>query len=521
MLDKIIGDKLLNKIYLFLYILLAVFLPLNKVGLSLTTLLLALFTICCTPFQVLKHTFFQKKNVVWISLFFGWMILSLTWSGNKPEGLKFINLILPFFIIFYSLLLHPVSNKQHLNLILKIFLWSVSATAACNLLIFSKNCYGMNCDMRELSFFVSHIRFALMVVIAMVLSFYFFIKTEISQKWLFLINSSFLLYYTFFSEVLSGFISLIITIIFLLFYVAQKYFKNKKVFRNLSLIMALIIASGAIVFLKQITEKSPVILLEKSKQGNPYWHDTNAVMFDNGYPISVNIQFQELNESWEKISSLPLDSISKNGINYQWNLIRYLTSKGLTKDAEGVESLTKKDVENIENGYVSILDTKKGFQMRILKMKDEINNIDVNPNGYTLLQRINYWTAGYSIFKDHFWTGVGAGDVKSAYNDYYDKTGSRLSKENRRKSHQQFLSVGVSFGIIGLLLFALFLWSSYKTIPNSKMMFAILTILICSFLNEDTLETQAGATLVAFFFGLFSGIRFQGTNEEKRLDEEE
>ena len=521
MLNKIIGDKLLNRIYLFLYILLAVFLPLNKVGLSLTTLLLVLFTISCTPFPLLKHTFFQKRNMVWLSLFFSWMVLSLIWSGNKQEGLKFINLILPFFIVFYSLLLHPVSSRQHLNLVLKIFLWTVSATAACNLLIFSKNCYGINCEMRDLSFFVSHIRFALMVVIAMVLSFYFFIKTDIRRKWLFLLNSFFLLYYTFFSEVLSGFVSLIIAVIFLLFYFVQKHFKNRKAVRNLSLIICLIIASGAIVFLKQISEKPTVILLEKSKKGNLYWHDTAAIMFDNGYPISVNIQFQELNESWRKISNLPLDSISKNGMSYEWNLIRYLTSKGLTKDAEGVEALTKQDIENIEDGYVSVLDTEKGLRMRILKMKDEITNIDVNPNGNTLLQRINYCKAGYAIFKEHFWAGVGVGDVKSAYNEYYDKTGSRLSKENRRKSHQQFLSVGVSFGMIGLFVFGMFLWSSYKTIPNSKMMFAILTILICSFLNEDTLETQAGATLVAFFFGLFSGIRFHGTNEEKRLDEEE
>lgn len=73
------------------------------------------------------------------------------------------------------------------------------------------------------------------------------------------------------------------------------------------------------------------------------------------------------------------------------------------------------------------------------------------------------------------------------------------------RSHNQYLSIGVAFGIVGLIWFLITLF--YPMFLQGKnvdyLYVTFLLIAVISFLTEDTLETQAGVTFYAFFNSFF------------------
>jgi O-antigen ligase len=99
---------------------------------------------------------------------------------------------------------------------------------------------------------------------------------------------------------------------------------------------------------------------------------------------------------------------------------------------------------------------------------------------------------------------VGTGDVPQAFAQTYDEIHSPLKEEFRFRAHNQYLAIAVAFGIVGLVFFLfvlLYPWLSSKR-NHTYLFMVFLTIMLLSMFPEDTLETQAGATLFAFFVSL-------------------
>ncbi|HRO75329.1 MAG TPA: O-antigen ligase family protein [Crocinitomicaceae bacterium] len=518
MFNRFIPEKRLHQAYIFLCIVLAIFIPLNKVGLSITTLLLGLLTLFFTPLTRLKETFKTHKSSLLVLVLLGWSLLSLSWTKDLASGFKYINLILPFYIVFFVLALRPIRAEKERFYILNAFILATFGTALTNWIVYSQQTDYYHYDMREMSLFTSHIRFALMVVIALVLSVYYFFKTKQNWKWLYLPIGLFLLYYTYRSEVISGYISVTVALVGALIYTLFHFIPNKKIAWSLTVIFILGTAFTGGIIATKLFSRPHFNVLTHTKQGNLYWSDTTNTKFENGYPINVNIQVDELNDAWQKRSAVALHDLAKNGMTHQSNLIRYMTSKGLNKDAEGISKLTKKDIQNVENGFISIYQEDNSMRTRLQNIADELAYRGNDPNGLTFLQRLEYWKAGLAIVNEHRLVGVGAGSSKAYFLDYYDQTNSKLATENRRESHQQFLSIAVNFGLVGLGIFVLLLIFVFLETPQKVHYYLILAILLVSFLNEDTLETQTGGTLVAFFFSFLSGISVKGQQQQNRLD---
>jgi O-antigen ligase len=108
------------------------------------------------------------------------------------------------------------------------------------------------------------------------------------------------------------------------------------------------------------------------------------------------------------------------------------------------------------------------------------------------------------IIIENWLFGVGLGSSKDTFLKKYKKMNSKLRIENQWESHNQFLSVWISFGIVGLFLFVLWLISIFKNaLKNNWLQVTIFGVLIFSFLVEDTLSTLVWMTLFAFFAGMF------------------
>jgi O-antigen ligase len=188
--------------------------------------------------------------------------------------------------------------------------------------------------------------------------------------------------------------------------------------------------------------------------------------------------------------------------------MRYLTSKNLPKDSFGVAQLTAQDVEQIENGipnYKILL--MNPLESRAYQVFCEYQSFTegYNSSGHSLTMRIHYWQAAILIIKDHFFTGVGTGDVEDAFQAKYVEINSPLELSWRHRAHNQYLTMMVAFGVFGVafFLFWLFAPAYFKKGKLHPVYFAFLFILLISMLFEDTLETQAGLSFAVFFSSLF------------------
>jgi O-antigen ligase len=126
-------------------------------------------------------------------------------------------------------------------------------------------------------------------------------------------------------------------------------------------------------------------------------------------------------------------------------------------------------------------------------------------NGGSIAQRFVYWNIAWDIFKTAPLIGIGTGDVADAFNSYYLAHPNLLQQQYQHRAHNQWLTILLTFGILGLLLFMLVvfypLFYKRKYLDYFYIVFFIAFSL--SMLTEDTLETQAGVTFYALFNCLF------------------
>jgi O-antigen ligase len=74
----------------------------------------------------------------------------------------------------------------------------------------------------------------------------------------------------------------------------------------------------------------------------------------------------------------------------------------------------------------------------------------------------------------------------------------------RKHPHNQYLSIGIAFGLLGLLWFVFALLYPLHANRGQLRYIALvfLVIVLLSMITEDTLETQAGVSFVTFFYCL-------------------
>jgi O-antigen ligase len=119
--------------------------------------------------------------------------------------------------------------------------------------------------------------------------------------------------------------------------------------------------------------------------------------------------------------------------------------------------------------------------------------------------RLFYLKSAFCAIEKGFVFGVGTGDVQTTMNECYAQSGSPLDKEWYKRPHNQFVTIFVALGLIGLIVFLvsliyplILLWKEL-----SILYWLFIASAIVSFLFEDTLETQVGLSFFAIFNTLF------------------
>ena len=373
------------------------------------------------------------------------------------------------------LLSRPISSLRDYKKIIFCFIGALIVTSIINTSnFFLLSDEGDYKDLRELSLFNSHIRYAIMIALAIPLL-YEFNAVSKKKKGLFAIIAIWFLFYTYISQVLTGVISL--CAILLAYVIYQWVVKGQR--------------------------KSIWFLLVSIILGFGF---TYKVFFSEYKTLKAkDIDFYSMQKEWNQRSKMPFDGLDERSQDLKYTAARFLHSKDLPTNGLGVKELSPSEIKAIENGKANVKEMDVGFWGRIEGLRYQIHHSS-DPNGHSLLQRLEAWKTGLEIYKDHYILGTGTGDVDDAFTEKYIEKKSKLTAENQIRAHNMYLTSLLTFGPIGLLLFFYLIVTHLKIQLKSKQLvgFIFMIVMVITFLFEDTLETQTGITLFSFFAALYS-----------------
>lgn len=503
-------------VYFWLLTILAISLPFSPFIISLSQILLLLNWLLQENIKERYLKVKRKKSLLFFLLIY---LVHIVWLfgtddfGFAPQDLK---IKLPLLVLPLVIATSEPLESGKIKLLLTIFIFSaLAATIVGTAILFGLIPIQIR-DVRDISLFVSHIRLSLMIVVCMLILLHWIkdLEGKFNKKFFLYIGLfAWFLFFLILLKSLTGIVVFAVTTFILIIGLV-------KTIENQFLKVGLITFLYAIPFFSLLTfinvyndyynfEKVKFSELPlKTVNGNTYVHDTLDWHVENGYLVSINICEIEMKNAWEKRSKIKYEGKDNKGQSMRSTLARYLTSKGFTKDSVGVSLLTDNDVRNIESGYTNYLFEKKwSLTPRIYEVIWEIDQYKHNGsvNEHSVTQRIVYMSIAVKLIKKHFFFGIGTGDLPMEYANYYKTHETGLSVDRQRHTHNQFLRFFAVFGVIGFLIImaAFIIPPFYERKWNSYYFIMIFSLVFLSFLNEDTLETQAGVTFATLFYSLF------------------
>ena len=472
-------------------------LPFWNLGMSLAMFFLLFVSVV----NAIQNKQFQTapalRNPIYLSFLGIWILLLLGVFRGGEESLVFkeVKTLLPLVLApIFLQNLSPLAKKDE-YFIWKIFFFAIGLSAfIC--VVYAAAKYPLP-EPRKASFFISHIRYSLMAVMALIGA--WFLPGILSPvlKWLLTIV---VFLFFFFVGTLTGWGFLIVLAVFLF---AIQSFRNKIIVFG-----SLIAAVGVILFFLNDSANSTKQQTEfpQSSNGETYVHQPSNFQTENGNLIFINIAPVELDSAWFTKTNSSMLQKDARGQLIQTTLIRYLTSKGLTKDAAGFQQLSDNDLKNIQAGYTNCNEPQwNALEKRWHQIVFEYQTFKSgeNPSGHSLFQRLEYYKAAKFILNSNAIFGVGQGNVKSAYSNAYNQISPNLDEKVQHAVHNQFISYWISCGVLALGLFLLYFYFMWKETRKSLVTLAFVVLAFLSCLTEDTLTTQPGVAFFAFFSTFF------------------
>ena len=512
---KIRQDENLFDFMLFLCLcLLVIGLPTSKALVSITQGLLFANWLAGRNYEEKLKRFLNNKPAIFLSSIYFAYVIGLLWTqdfGHAVTG------VLKDKLPFLSMVLVVSSSRQipsdRLNTLLILFVFSVLFTSVVGAIGYLS---GLIVHSRELSVFVLHVHFSMLIVMAVFL-FPWLCKQmqckRIEYQFSILV-SLWLIVFLFIMSTLTGILSLLGVCFFLLL----RFIFRKPVLARIAAVSIAFIAMAviAVYIVMQVTEPlyrsidpDPGTLNELTAEGNRYTHYFDDDMRENGNLVYIFIADNELREAWNKRSNFDFESLDEAGNKIRFTIYRYLSSKGLRKDKEGLQSLDQHEVEAIERGVINYLHlTWTPFYVRLHQTIWELQEYQRkrDPEGHSLAKRIEIWKATVVAIKERPLLGWGTGDVLHAIDFGLSSINSKVEDHGLRHPHNQFLHILVMLGITGLIVIftLLFLFvktsGAYRILPFN----VLLVIIFVSMLANSPFDSQTPINFFLFFSLAFS-----------------
>ncbi len=460
-------------------------------------------------------TFKENKSPTIISLIFFIYLAGVSYTSSLDDALSNIKtkayLLLPVF--YFSLT--NLRNKIKLNYLITLFIVAVVVKTVILYTEFQLQVdYSGIEDLYKINF-PSNIRLALFVVMSIFCLLYFNIIQKNGKtilKLASLLSTVWLIYFLYFLNSLTGYIILAVILLFVLYLYLRNNFQKK---HNILFISA----TSIIISLSAIYITHAFIGFQKhdninfstlpytTVNGNLYEHDTLSKFTECGHYTDIYVCKKEMEQEWNKKSSIPFFGKDLRGQNLDVTLKRYLSSKNLTKDSVGISKLSNEDVKYIENGYANYLYTKKySIKSKLYLIWWQLNAYDItgDAGNQSISQRIEYYKISFKIIKDNLWFGVGTGALLNETLKAFKESNSKTDNKYWYLVHNQFVYVLASFGILGFMLFVvLFFFPLLKPITGANSLFTgFYLIILLSLFTDNTFEVQLGLGFFVVFYCL-------------------
>lgn len=480
------------------------------VGMPYSLVLMSIGTIWISSVYILQGNIKQKLKaaqspiVLTLLAFLAYYFIALLWTQNLAQGWKEILKILPLAVI--PLVFSGITGVSHAQK--KGLMWLFVAATISSVLV----CYAVAAfrgtltsgDPRDISFFTSHIRLSLFVCLSVL----WIVISELNN-WLKLLLSLILLSFIVVVQSITGLsVLLFLSISIILGIIPVKGISTIKILRVLTA-LGLVITLGFIVFtaVDYYTIKRSSPTPEFTKSGAKYNKELEKGFIENGGYLWSYTSNLEVEQTWKQRTGRSVWLKGGNEFADYGVLIRYLNNSNLTKDTEGINALTEADIARIISGNPYPDHWKfKGFSKRLRGFFFQIEKSQLNADytGNSVTEKLMFQQAGWHVFKKNWLIGTGTGDLKTELISFYRTEYPNLDENFRRKPHNQWLTIGATFGIVGLLLFMLFFWYLWRTPSDmsATIVRSFILIVLLSFLSEDTASSQAGITFIGFFAGL-------------------
>jgi len=457
--------------------------------------------------------FFRNKPALLFSSVILLHLLGLLYTTDLDYAMKDLRTKLPILLLPLFLSTSGAFDKKSFSRFMALFIMAVLIRSFYNTFMIQTHNF---LDIRDVSRNVSHIIFSLLLTLSIFTLLYFSLKNNLLATWMRLLCALILMWFFIYIIISQSFTGFAITLITILVLIPILIFNTRNRWLRAGLLLFIVtVTVGAFFTIKSIVDDyyrvNPVDFTQLEKvtaRGNPYIHNIKSQQTENGNYLWIYVQWDELRGAWNIRSTIPFDSLNMKKEPVAYTVIRFLTSKGWRKDAEAVEKLSQQEIKAIEKGtanYVFLNEfTIRGRIYEFLWGFD--NYLETgNPTGSTLMQRLEFWKASLGIISDNWLTGVGTGDMNIAFTDQYEKMQSKLSPDQRWRSHNQFLSIFIGFGIFGLVWFLVAILYPPIMLRKQDDFFLVVFMIIAflSMLTEDTIESQTGVTFFAFFYSFF------------------
>lgn len=494
----------------------AVSLPFSEFLISLSSGLLLISCILTGRFsQKWEKLKSQPAALLIISIFFVY-VFGLLFTRDMPLALYELKKTAFILIVPLSISIGPSISYKIFRKILFSFLAALNVASLISIIrLIFRDQLGIQ-DIREIVF-VSHIGFSFQLLLGIsILIFELYSHNSIrkSLKYLFIANILYLIVFLFILKSLTGLTAFAGLLFIHLFFIIREI-KNRR-WKQFAGIMLTVSILGGFSYLGWCfysfydTDNIDFNQLPlRTQSGHLYHHDLQDKLLENGHYVGLFVCEEELKKSWEERSSMAFNEKDLHGFPVSATLIRYLTSKNLTKDSAGMTKLLPAEIRFVENGIANHIYTK-GFSSLYPRIYQTIWELDVyfktgDPNLKSLAKRIEFVKAAITIIREHPFFGVGTGNWKQSFADAYNENHSILEPIQYGSSHNQYLNYMVKFGILGFL-WILFAWVYPLFLTNKQRFYpAVMLLLILGIANfsDSNLEAHMGISFFVFFYSLF------------------
>jgi len=451
--------------------------------------------------------------LIYLSIFF-----SFFYSENLIKADREVRMWLPMMIIPIVISTSLPLEKKEFKSILLLFCLSVSFTTFQGLFTFIKHFDQIGQDVRFLSPYILHIRLSILINVAIFslwyLSFNKVFNTNILKRVLLLILSIWFVLFLFILQSVTGIVTFVIVSILSLLWL---FFRSNNIKVKFALLVSFILLF--LLLISYLTHevdryftRSPIDLAslpQRTINGNLYRHDTLNKQYENSHLVWINISDIELERGWQRVSKIPFSGKDNAGNSIDKTAIRYLASKGLTKDSIGLSKLDSVDIRLIENGVSSVIYRfhRIGFYPRFYQLLWEIDmyNTFGTISGSSVVQRFVFLKSTWGIIKKNIFFGVGVGDAKDELFKYYKENVPNLSQESWKSTHNQYLYIWLTSGIVGLFmfLFGFFAPFFFKKMYRHFLPSTFIMILLISMFSITTFERFLATSFIALFYSIF------------------